>query len=600
MVVLALGLGDGWAVGPTGAAQAGTEDVIVVLRSDVQDPAAVARDLSQAHGLEGFAARVPAAARAALERNPRVAFVDRDLPVFATAQTLPTGVDRIDADRDPTAAIDGNDTRVNADVAILDSGVNAHEDLSVVGGKDCTGTGSYADDNGHGTHVAGTVGALDNRVGVVGVAPGVRLWAVKVLKADGSGSWSSVICGIDWVTANAATIDVANVSLAGGGADGACRESSLHLAICNSVDAGVTYAVAAGNDSLDASTQVPATYDQVITVSALTDFDGKPGGASAQTLGCANGRVSGDDGFACFSNYGADVDIAAPGVAIRSTAASGGYATMSGTSMAAPHVAGAAALHIAASGRVGPALVKQALLATWEQAAMKGDPDGIDEGILSAGAPPPADLPDPELSAGQPLLIVGGGQSANSNDADNVYDDSLDTVWRTKATTPKSAFVFVDLGTDASVDTISWVFSRTGFADRFTIAVSSDGDTWTTLANRRNAKAGTWQSLQTGGVTGRYIRFRFSNPNRDIRLGFLGEVEIYGTLVGTATTAASDAPPTSTGGAESGTTDPSDPAPTTTPEMVSVAPSASPAPTSEPEAPVRNRQRRERVPDDGA
>src|SRR5262249_11441352 len=152
----------------------------------------------------------------------------------------------------PTAAIDGTDTRVNVDVAVIDTGVDlTHPDLNVADGTDCTGIGSYNDDNGHGTHVSGTIGALDNDIGVVGVAPGVRIHPVKVLDSTGNGSWSNVNCGIDWVTQHAGTIKVANMSLGGLSAESAstCGASSLHLAICNSVAAGVTYVVAAGNNA---------------------------------------------------------------------------------------------------------------------------------------------------------------------------------------------------------------------------------------------------------------------------------------------------------------------------------------------------------------
>jgi subtilisin family serine protease len=169
-----------------------------------------------------------------------------------------------------------------------------------------------------------------------------------------------VICGVDYVTANADKIEVANMSLGGSGTDdGNCGNSNndaLHTAICNSVAAGVTYVVAAGNDSSDASGFVPAAYDEVITVSALADFDGKTGGVGSSTC-----RSDEDDTFANFSNYGADVDIVAPGVCINSTWKGGGYNTISGTSMASPHVAGGAALYKATHPSASPSTVKSAL-----------------------------------------------------------------------------------------------------------------------------------------------------------------------------------------------------------------------------------------------
>ncbi|MER3486431.1 MAG: peptidase S8, partial [Chloroflexota bacterium] len=176
--------------------------------------------------------------------------ISPDLPVSVAEQTLPTGVDRIDADVNAVAQIDGNDTRIDADVAVLDTGVDlSNPDLNVAGGVDCDGpdTGNYGDAHGHGTHIAGTIAALDNGIGVVGVAPGARIWSVRVLDAYGNGTTSNLICGLDWVAAHADTIDVVNMSLAGAGSDGSCSSTALHEAICGVVNAGVTVVAAAGN-----------------------------------------------------------------------------------------------------------------------------------------------------------------------------------------------------------------------------------------------------------------------------------------------------------------------------------------------------------------
>jgi subtilisin family serine protease len=331
---------------------------IVVLADAAGDPAAIAAEHARAHGaavsyvyrhaLRGYAATIPTARLASLRMDPRVAFISEDREVHAVAQSLPTGIDRIDADQ--SGAGDGTGS-VNVDVAIIDTGIDLdHPDLNVVGGKNCVrGRPSYNDGNGHGTHVAGTIGAKDNADGVVGVAPGARLWAVRVLDNSGSGSWSSVICGIDFVTANASTIEVANMSLGGSGSDGgscATTSQALQEAICNSVAAGVFYAVAAGNSNADLKGFVPAAYDQVLSVTAVADFNGQPGGGAAPTC-----RSDVDDTAADFSNYATLATdqahtIAAPGVCILSTWKGGGYNTISGTSMASPHVAGAAALCI--------------------------------------------------------------------------------------------------------------------------------------------------------------------------------------------------------------------------------------------------------------
>jgi subtilisin family serine protease len=273
---------------------------------------------------------------------------------------------------------------VDVDVAVIDTGVDLdHPDLNVytAGAKNCS-TGRSADDgNGHGTHVSGTIGALDNDLGVVGVAPGARIWPVRVLNRSGSGSTASVVCGIDYVTAHASEIEVANMSLGGGGSDdGNCginNNDAMHRAICASVLAGVTYAVAAGNESDNAANHVPAAYDEVITVSALADFNGLPGGGAAATC-----RADVDDTFADFSNFGADVDLIAPGVCILSTWKGASYNTISGTSMATPHVAGGAALYKSTQPAASPAAVKAALQAAGNL-NWTGDPDGTKEPLLN-------------------------------------------------------------------------------------------------------------------------------------------------------------------------------------------------------------------------
>lgn len=343
------------------------------------------------HALNGFAARIPDAQLARLQADPRVASIVADRYVSIEArptppppanQVLPTGINRVDAEQSPTADIDNVDERVNVDVAVIDTGIDIdHPDLNVVGGYGCVLAGVWDDDNGHGSHVAGTIGAKDNTIGVVGVAPGARLWAVKVLNKRGSGTWAQIICGIDWVTANAGTIEVANMSLGGGGTETGCDDGGMNEAICNAVAAGVTFVVAAGNESDDAAYHVPAAYEQVITVSALADFNGLPGGGAPST--CYSDV---DDTLASFSNYGAAVDLIAPGACIYSTYKGGGYATMSGTSMASPHVAGGAALYKANHPSATPDQVKSALQTAgtldWNDA---DDPDPYKEKLLNVG-----------------------------------------------------------------------------------------------------------------------------------------------------------------------------------------------------------------------
>jgi subtilisin family serine protease len=332
------------------------------------------------YAVHGYSARMSDRAAAEVARDPRVASVERDQVVSIEAQTTPTGIDRIEADVNSVASGNGSGA-VDVDVAVIDTGIDLkHPDLDVVGGKNCSTGSSYADGNGHGSHVAGIIGAKDNGVGVVGVAPGARLWAVRVLNNQGSGTRSSIMCGIDWVTQNKSTIDVANMSLGGSGTDSTCGGSdTYHNAICRSVAAGVTYVVAAGNDGADARNFVPAAYDEVITVSALADFNGLPGGGAPSTC-----RADQDDTLADFSNYGADVDLIAPGVCIYSTWKGGSYNTISGTSMASPHVTGAAALYKSTHPAATPAEVRTALrdagTQDWNTAT---DRDAFHEPLLS-------------------------------------------------------------------------------------------------------------------------------------------------------------------------------------------------------------------------
>ncbi|MCM8749105.1 S8 family serine peptidase [Thermomicrobiaceae bacterium CFH 74404] len=337
--------------------------------------------------VQGFSAELkPGQVRALLARA-EVAAIVPDLPTSVSAQTVPTGVKRIGTLSNSTANIDGVDDPLSVDVAVLDTGIDVdHPDLNVVGGYDCTGSGSYDDGNGHGTHVAGTIGARDNGSGVVGVAPGARLWAVKVFSDNGSGYVSWLICGIDWVVQRASTIEVANFSGGAGGSNTAnCGQGTdpLHQAVCRLVEAGVPFIVAAGNDGRDASNTIPAAYPEAIAVGAIVDTDGQPGGLGSGT------SYGNDDTRASFSNYGSVVDLYAPGVRILSTYPGGGTALMSGTSMATPHVTGAAALYLASNPGASPAQVRSWLVSSGESGSWGSQP------LVNVGssgqAPPPSD-----------------------------------------------------------------------------------------------------------------------------------------------------------------------------------------------------------------
>jgi subtilisin family serine protease len=345
---------------------------------------------------QGFAVELPAGLVRAAERQPGVAGIWPDLPVEAfQTQKLPTGVDRVDADLNEWADI-GSGDGIEADVAVLDTGIDTdHPDLNVVGGKDCSGerNSNWDDGNGHGTHVAGTIAAKDDTTGVVGVAPGARLWAVKVLDNGGRGSWSDVICGLEWVANDPAANDIKVINMSLGGPatkkdQRSCGVSTpWHKAICNVVAAGVSVVVAAGNEGTNAAKTVPATYPEVITVSAFKDLNGRYGGGNSKRCG-----IGGDDTFAGFSNHGQDIDIAAPGACILSTWRGGKFQTLSGTSMAAPHVTRAVALYIAkGTGDKQPPDVRAWLLSREASQSQnskfgfKGDPDKYRERVLYLG-----------------------------------------------------------------------------------------------------------------------------------------------------------------------------------------------------------------------
>ena len=316
------------------------------------------------HALNGFAAKLTAAQASRLRADPRVAYVVDDRPVHITGPVpidgaAPTGVQRIEAASSTTA----HEASTIA-VAVIDTGIDlTHPNLNSADGINCINPDAPAqDDNGHGTHVSGTIGATNDGAGAVGVAPGTLIYAVKVLNAAGSGFFAQVICGIDWVTANADALNIrlASMSLGGlGSNDGNCGNTNLdamHTAICASTNAGVTYVVAAGNNAKDFKTSVPAAYPEVLTVTAMSDSDGLPGGVGGRPA-CRLSEA--DDTFALFSNYAiAPTEIghtiAGPGVCILSTWMGGGYNTISGTSMATPHVTGIAALCLGEASNPGP------------------------------------------------------------------------------------------------------------------------------------------------------------------------------------------------------------------------------------------------------
>ena len=216
---------------------------------------------------------------------------------------------------------------------MLDTGVDlANQDLDVVSGKNCVSTtagASAQDDNGHGTHVAGTIAARNTGSRVVGVAPGTRVYAVKVLNGKKTGTIAQIVCGIDWVAANAAALNigVANLSFAGGGKDdgncGATNFDSEHRAICAAVARGVTFVAAAGNGGKSLANMIPGAYREVLTATAMSDTDGAPGALGPAPACVKNER---DDRYAAYSNYAVAAleqshTVSAPGTCVVSDAA---------------------------------------------------------------------------------------------------------------------------------------------------------------------------------------------------------------------------------------------------------------------------------------
>ena len=346
------------------------------------------------HALKGFSATLNKGQRKQLLADPAVASIVPDERIELAAQSVPTGVSRVYGRESDLAAIDGNDERIDADVAIVDTGIALHPDLNVVGGYDCSTADptAWQDRQSHGTHVAGIVGALDNDIGVVGVAPGVRLWAVKILNDSGYGYVSWYVCGLDWILAqrdpgdaSRPLIEAVNMSVGKAGEDdhdcGNTIPSPMHQAVCRVVAGGIPIAVAAMNESTVASKFEPASYNEVITVSALADTDGLPGGLGGPA--CYSwGSYDRDDSFADFSDYGADIDLIAPGKCIRSTLP-GGYGLMSGTSMATPLVTGAIALYRSTHPNATPAEVRTVLRGLGNQGWRTGtDPDSTHEPLL--------------------------------------------------------------------------------------------------------------------------------------------------------------------------------------------------------------------------
>ena len=310
------------------------------------------------HALRGFSAEMSEEDALALADDPRVAYVEEDgeMQIVTTQSPATWGLDRIDQAALPLSnSYTYTTTGSGVNAYVIDTGILiTHQQF---GGRaavavDEVGDGRNGIDcNGHGTHVSGTIGGS-----TYGVAKSVRLFAVRVLNCSGSGSTSGVIAGVDWVTSHHASPAVANMSLGGG------ASTALDTAVNNSITSGVTYAVAAGNSNTNAANSSPARVAAAITVGASTNGDAR----------------------SSFSNFGSVVDIFAPGSSITSAWIGSNTAinTISGTSMATPHVAGVAARYLQTHTTASPATVRNAIVNAANLNRLSGIPLGTANRLL--------------------------------------------------------------------------------------------------------------------------------------------------------------------------------------------------------------------------
>lgn len=418
------------------------------------------------HAVSGYAAEMSPKAAEELSNDARVKYVEEDSEVYAIAtQTNATwGLDRIDQrDRPTDTNYNYNATGAGVNAYIIDTGVRfSHNEFAGRTGSsfDAFTDGQNGNDcNGHGTHVAGTVGGT-----VYGVAKGVTIHRVRVLNCSGSGSNSGVIAGVDWVTANHQSPAVANMSLGGG------ASTALDNAVANSVSAGVTYAVAAGNENQNACNVSPARAASAITVGSTTSSDAR----------------------SSFSNFGTCVDIFAPGSSITSAWYTSNTATntISGTSMASPHVAGVAALYLQGNPGASAATVTNAIKNSGTTGRLTsigtGSPNLLLYSLLTGGGPNPTPTPTPTPTPSPTPGNCSGGTYTGTLTGTGDYEiEPNGTYYQSTASGIHGATLTGPAGTDFDLRLYRW-----------------NGSAWSLVASSLGSTSS--ESISYNGTAGYY------------------------------------------------------------------------------------------------